>query len=82
MPSYKSHHYVPQFLLRFFSVDQASIGLYSIRSKRTPVALDDARRAREELPAMARSQVEGAGRETARVFFADTVDPFVPCPAA
>lgn len=45
-----------------------------------PIALDDAGRAREDLPAMARSLVEGAGREIARVFFADTVDPFVPCP--
>jgi patatin-like phospholipase/acyl hydrolase len=48
----------------------------------TPIALDDARRAREELPAMGRSLVEGAGREIARVFFTDMVDPFVPCPFA
>ncbi len=46
----------------------------------TPIALDDARRAREDLPTMARSLVEGAGREISRVFFADKVDPFVPCP--
>ena len=45
-----------------------------------PIALDDARRAYEELPAMARSLVEGAGREIARVFFVDMVDPFVACP--
>lgn len=44
------------------------------------IALDDVWRAREELPAMARSLVEGAGREIERVFLVDTVDPFVPCP--
>jgi len=48
----------------------------------SPIALDDYLRAREELPAMARSLVEGAGREVARAFFADTVDPFTPCPLA
>lgn len=46
-----------------------------------PIALDDWRRAREELPAMARSLVEGAGREIARDFFADAADSFVPCPS-
>jgi hypothetical protein len=45
-----------------------------------PIALDDYLRAREELPAMARSLVEGAGREIRRVFFGDAVDPFLPCP--
>lgn len=47
-----------------------------------PIALDDIRRASEELPTMARSLVEGAGREVARVFFADTVDPFHRMPAS
>jgi len=32
-----------------------------------PIALDDHRRAKEELPAMARSLVEGAGREVERM---------------
>jgi hypothetical protein len=44
-----------------------------------PIALDDHRRAREELPAMARSLVEGAGREVARVFFTDLADSYEPC---
>lgn len=44
----------------------------------TPIALDDHRRAREELPAMARSLVEGAGREIARTFFASEVEPYLP----
>jgi patatin-like phospholipase/acyl hydrolase len=43
-----------------------------------PIAVDDFRRAREELPSMARSLVEGAGREIARVFLADPVEPHVP----
>jgi patatin-like phospholipase/acyl hydrolase len=45
-----------------------------------PVALDDFVRAREELPPMARSLVEGAGREIQRAFFNDEVEPFVACP--
>lgn len=32
MPQNKSHHFVPQFLLRFFSVDGSSVGLYNLRS--------------------------------------------------
>lgn len=44
----------------------------------TPIALDDHRRAKEELPNMARSLVEGAGREIARVFLSDTVDAYAP----
>jgi hypothetical protein len=32
MPQNKSQHFVPQFLLRFFSVDGASVGLYNLRS--------------------------------------------------
>ena len=32
MPQNKSHHFVPQFLLRFFSVDGSSIGLYNLPS--------------------------------------------------
>ena len=35
------------------------------------IALDDYRRARQELPLMARSLTEGAGREIARVFLSD-----------
>jgi hypothetical protein len=46
----------------------------------TPIALDDHKRAREELPAMARSLAEGAGREIARTFFASEVDEFEPVP--
>lgn len=45
-----------------------------------PIALDDYPRPREELPALARSLVEGAGREIARVLFADTVDAFTAYP--
>ena len=45
-----------------------------------PIALDDHKRAREELPAVARSLVEGAGREIARVFLAGPADEYRPCP--
>ncbi|MBF0888046.1 DUF4238 domain-containing protein [Gluconobacter cadivus] len=34
MPQNKSHHFVPQFLLRFFSVNGSSVGLYNLRSSR------------------------------------------------
>lgn len=44
-----------------------------------PIALDDHRRAREELPLMARSLVEGAGREVNRMFFSDLADSYSPC---
>jgi hypothetical protein len=43
------------------------------------IAMDDYSRAREELPAMARSLVEGAGREIQRVFFGSPASPFVAC---
>jgi type I site-specific restriction endonuclease len=46
-----------------------------------PIELDDHRRAKEELPAMARSLVEGAGRGVERVFFADLADRYEPCAA-
>jgi hypothetical protein len=42
------------------------------------IALDDYRRARDELPAMAKSLVEGAGREISRVFLAAETDAYVP----
>lgn len=45
-----------------------------------PIAMDDYLRAKDELPAMARSLVEAAGREINRAFFSDSVDPFVACP--
>jgi len=32
MPQNKSHHFVPQFLLRYFSTDGSSVGLYNLRS--------------------------------------------------
>ena len=44
------------------------------------MAMDDFRRARDELPAMARSLVEGAGREISRIFFDREVEPYLPCP--
>lgn len=47
-----------------------------------PIALDDHRRARAELPAMARSLVEGTGREIARVFLSSEAQPYSPCPIA
>jgi hypothetical protein len=34
MPQNKSHHFVPQFLLRCFSVDGSSVALYHLRSGR------------------------------------------------
>jgi patatin-like phospholipase/acyl hydrolase len=45
-----------------------------------PIALDDHRRAKEELPVMARALVEAAGREVQRAFFADLAEPYTPCP--
>lgn len=47
---------------------------------RTPIPMDDYRRARDELPAMARSLVEGAGREIKRMFLEDEADAYIPCP--
>ena len=46
----------------------------------TAIGLDDYRRAREELPAMARSLVEGSGREIERVFLGDAAQRYEPCP--
>jgi uncharacterized protein len=46
-----------------------------------PIALDDYVRAKEELPNMARSLVEGAGREIERVFLATPAHAYTPCPA-
>jgi patatin-like phospholipase/acyl hydrolase len=46
-----------------------------------PIALDDYVRAKEELPNMARSLVEGAGREIERVFLATPANAYVPCAA-
>jgi patatin-like phospholipase/acyl hydrolase len=46
-----------------------------------PIALDDYVRAKDELPNMARSLVEGAGREIERLFLAASADAYVPCPA-
>jgi patatin-like phospholipase/acyl hydrolase len=44
-----------------------------------PIALDEYERARDELPNMARSLVEGAGREIERVFFSVPAEQYVPC---
>jgi patatin-like phospholipase/acyl hydrolase len=44
------------------------------------IALDDYGRACEELPSMARSLVEGAGREIQRVFLATIAEKYTPCP--
>jgi hypothetical protein len=46
-----------------------------------PIALDDYRRAKEELPNMARSLVEGAGREIERVFLTSQAECYLPCTA-
>jgi hypothetical protein len=46
-----------------------------------PVALDDYLRAKEELPHMARSLVEGAGREVERVFLGTPAEAYAPCGA-
>jgi patatin-like phospholipase/acyl hydrolase len=46
----------------------------------TPIGLDDYLRARDELPHMARSLVEGAGREIERVFLREAAAPYEPCP--
>jgi patatin-like phospholipase/acyl hydrolase len=44
-----------------------------------PIALDDYERAKEELPNMARSLVEGAGREIQRVFLESVAEKYRPC---
>lgn len=44
------------------------------------IALDDYRRAREELPAMARSLVESAGREINRIFLRAPAERYEPVP--
>ncbi|MBN9048806.1 MAG: patatin-like phospholipase family protein [Rhizobiales bacterium] len=44
------------------------------------IALDDYGRACNELPSMARSLVEGAGREIQRVFLTTPADKYTPCP--
>ncbi|OIQ93610.1 patatin-like phospholipase [mine drainage metagenome] len=44
-----------------------------------PIALDDYLRAKEELPNMARSLVEGAGREVERVFLSSYATGYAPC---
>jgi patatin-like phospholipase/acyl hydrolase len=44
-----------------------------------PIALDGYARARDELPSMARSLIESAGREIERVFLSTEVAPYVPC---
>lgn len=45
------------------------------------IPLDDYRRAKDELPAMARSLVEAAGADVAQRFLDSTVPPYIPCPA-
>jgi hypothetical protein len=45
-----------------------------------PIALDDYIRAKAELPNMARSLVEAAGREIERVFLDCPSDAYVPLP--
>lgn len=48
----------------------------------SPIKMDDYLRAKAELPLMARSLVEGAGREIQRNFLMDEVEPYLPCPPA
>jgi uncharacterized protein len=44
-----------------------------------PIALDDYERAKEEVPNIARSLVEGAGREIERVFLGQMAEAYRPC---
>ncbi|MFT8246441.1 CBASS cGAMP-activated phospholipase [Roseomonas sp. BN140053] len=44
-----------------------------------PIAMDDHRRAAAELPAMARSLVEGAGQHVKELFLSDIAVPYEPC---
>ena len=46
------------------------------------IAMDDVQRALDELPAVARSLVEGSGHHVHGTFLQDHVDPFVKCPVA
>lgn len=64
----------------YFLVGEDRVMRVDAPERSNPIALDDALRAWEELPAMARFLVEDAGREIARVFLEDMVDPFVPSP--
>ncbi len=45
------------------------------------IALDDYRRAKDELPGLARVLVEASGREIERMFLASPADGYAPCPA-
>jgi hypothetical protein len=45
----------------------------------TPIALDDYRRAKAELPAMARSLVEASGHRIETMFFGSLAVPYEPC---
>jgi len=45
-----------------------------------PIALDDVSRSLRELPAVARSLVEGSGHHADAMFLAEQVEPFVKCP--
>src|SRR5258708_1996982 len=46
----------------------------------TPIPLDDYRRAKAELPAMARSMVEASGHRAEQLFFGSPADTYEPCP--
>lgn len=45
-----------------------------------PIDMDDHRRAKEELPAMARSLVEASGHRVEQMFLRDQADPYTPFP--
>ena len=45
-----------------------------------PIALDDVNRSLRELPAVARSLVEGSGHHAAAMFLAERVESFIKCP--
>jgi uncharacterized protein len=44
-----------------------------------PIALDDVARSLNELPSAARSMAEGSGHHVHNLFFAEPVEPFLPC---
>jgi hypothetical protein len=46
----------------------------------TPIQLDDYRRAKAELPAMARSLAEASGHRAEQLFFGSLAIPYQPCP--
>lgn len=62
----------------FLLVGKSNVIRLDTAASANPIALDDYRQARAQLPEMARALVEAGGREVQRVFLQDKVDTFNP----